>query len=46
MKWRCGEKEEYQYTDDVTKQNTDLKVHVKFAVLAHHNLTGKSGVPF
>lgn len=39
-------KTEYEYTDDVTKHTTDLKVHVRFAVLVHYNLTGKSEVPF
>lgn len=33
-------KKEYEYTDDVTKHSTGLRVHVRFAVLVHYNLTG------
>lgn len=39
-------RKEYEYTDDVTKHFTDLRVHVRFVVLVHYNLTGKSEVPF
>lgn len=39
-------KKEYEYRDDVTKQTTDLKVHIRFAVLVPYNLAGKPEVPF